>query len=248
MAKPSVARAIISPRGTGRDNLRAVTGPELVSEGEAIAKPCFALSARGAGVPAAYWGGSRSDIPDEFPPEVTKFSNRRHIVTVAEALLARIGVDRLTLSLYEWYARDDGDPLLQVEANRGLPWGTIQFSGEPLYALDRTSFPPFEALCLHGSQRVADWLESLGLRRYEYWKVPHDLVREYERHYVARVGELYRDADVIVGGWHDMWPEDEYYKPPELTYVLRTLRDAEPWYTVWHSPMSKGSSARIHFS
>ena len=108
-----------------------MTGDDLVSEGEAIVKPCFALSARGAGVPAGYWGGSRSDIPDEFPPEVTKFKNRRHIVTVAEALLARIGVDELTMSLYEWYARNDDDPLLQVDAKRGLPWGTIQFSRLP---------------------------------------------------------------------------------------------------------------------
>lgn len=224
-----------------------MTGADLVSEGEAIVKPCFALSARGSGEPAGYWGGSRSDIPGEFPPEVTRFSHRRHIVTVADAVLARIGVG-LTLSLYEWFARDDGDPVLHVEAKRGVPWASLQFSGEPLYAIDRTSFPPFEALCLHGSPRVADWLKSLGLRRYEYWKVPRDLVRDYERHYVARVGDLQRGADVIVGGWHDMWPEDDYYKPPELTYVLRTLRDAEPWYTVWHSPMSQGTSARIHFS
>jgi hypothetical protein len=30
--------------------------------------------------------------------------------------------------------------------------------------------------------------------------------------------------------------------------VLKTLRDAEPCFTVWHSPMSRGNRAGIHFS
>src|SRR5688572_18904362 len=171
-----------------------MTGADLVFEAEAIAKPCFALSARGAGVAAGYWGGSRSDLPDQFPPEVTKFSHRRHIVTVGEALLSRIGVDRLTMSLYEWMDRDD-EPHMHVERTRDLQWAAVQFSGDPLYAIERTSFPPFEALCLHGSPRVADWLKSLGLQRHQYWKVARDIVHEYERHYEFRLGDLHRDAD-----------------------------------------------------
>ena len=225
-----------------------MTADELIAEGEALVTRCFALSGRGAGAPAGYWGGSRADLPDQFPPEVTKFSHRRHIVSVGEPLLAQIGADRLGwVSLYEWTSRDD-DTHQHVEADSRKPWASLQFSGEPLYATERASFPPFEALCLHGSTRVADWLASLGLARYLYWKVPRDLTEAYERHYVDRLAGTEEGADAIVGGWHQMWPEDDYYAPPELIFVLKTLRDAEPWFTVWHSPMSRGNRARIHFT
>lgn len=225
-----------------------MTPDDLVAEAQAIAKRCFVLSSRGSGAPAGYWGGSRGDIPDQFPPEVSKFSHRRHIVSVGEPLLSLIGADKLqSVSLYEWTDRQ-GDTQPHVEANRSKPWPSLQFSGEPLYATERSSFPPFEALCLHGSARVADWLRSLGLERYQYWKAPRDVVKAYDRHFMDRASELQQNADAIVGGWHDMWPEDDYYMPAEMTYVLRTLRDAEPWYTIWHSPMSGGCSARIHFT
>jgi hypothetical protein len=224
-----------------------VTGAELIAEGESLVKRCFALSARGTGAPAGYWGGSRADLPDQFPPEV-KYSHRRHIVSVGEPLLPLIGAERLTwVSLYEWSDRND-DTHHRVEADHRKPWASLQFSGEPLYATERASFPPFEALCLHGAPRVGEWLASFGLRRHQYWKVPRDLTKAYEDHYVRRLADMEKDADVIVGGWHQMWPEDDYYMPPEMSFVLKTLRDAEPWLTVWHSPMSLGNLARIHFS
>jgi hypothetical protein len=227
-----------------------MTADELIAEGELLVKRCFALSARGSGTPAGYWGGSRADLPDQFPPEVTQFKHRRHIVSVGEPLLAQIGADRIKwVSLYEWTpTADDRDPLHHVEEDNDEPWASLQFSGEPLYATERASFPPFEALCLHGSKRVANWLASLGLERHLYWKVPRDLTKAYERQYVKRLFANEGGADVIVGGWHQMWPEDDFYTPRELLFVLKTLRDAEPWFTVWHSPMSGGNRARLHFS
>jgi hypothetical protein len=225
-----------------------MTPEELISEGQAIAKRCFVLSTRGTGAPAGYWGGSRSDIADAFPLEVTKFTRRRHIVSVGESLLALVGAEKLpSVSLYEWFDQEE-ESYLHVERGRPGEWSALRFDGDPLYATERTSFPPFEALCLHGSEQVAAWLSSLGLARHQYWRVPRDVVQEYERHYVARVEEIRQGADAIVGGWHEMWPEDDYYMPAEMTYVLKTLRDAEPWYTVWHSPMSKACFARIHVS
>ena len=124
-----------------------MTPADLVSEGQAIARRCFVLSTHGTGVPAGYWGGSRSDIPDSFPPEVTKFSRRRHIVSVGEPLLALIGAVGLpSVSLYEWFDQDE-EPHLHVERGRPGQWAELRFDGEPLYATERTSFPPFEALC-----------------------------------------------------------------------------------------------------
>jgi len=94
-----------------------MTADELIAEGELLVKRCFALSARGSGTPAGYWGGSRADLPDQFPPEVTQFKHRRHIVSVGEPLLAQIGADRIKwVSLYEWTpTADDRDPLHHVE-------------------------------------------------------------------------------------------------------------------------------------
>jgi hypothetical protein len=68
-----------------------MTGDELIAEGDAIARRCFALAASGSGDVVGYWGGSRADISDRFPPETTAFSHRRHIVSVDGALLSRIG-------------------------------------------------------------------------------------------------------------------------------------------------------------
>ena len=48
-----------------------MTPDELIAEGEALVKRCFALSARGAGAVVGYWGGVRADLPEQFPPEVT---------------------------------------------------------------------------------------------------------------------------------------------------------------------------------
>ena len=31
------------------------------------------------------------------------------------------------------------------------------------------------------------------------------------------------------------WPEDDFYCPPEVTRLFLTLRESEPWYSVWRS-------------
>jgi hypothetical protein len=226
-----------------------VTEDELIAEGEALVKRCFVLSARGAGAVAGYWGGERADEPNALPPEVTRFKGRRHIVSVGEPLLAAIGLARTSwVSVFEYLPRDDDEPDYRAFADDEPAWGALEFSGEPLYATEHRSFPPLEALCLHGSARVGDWLASLGLARHQYWKVPRELTKSYVQHYVRSLLEQEKQADVIVGGWHQLWPEDRYYVPQELLYVLKTLRDAEPWLTLWHSPMMRGNFVRSHVS
>lgn len=221
---------------------------DLISEGEAITKKCFLLNPSASGEIVGYWGGTRSDIPDSFPPVVTEFTSRRHLVTVAESLLKQLGIERLgPTSLYEW-EDVEGDYHLNVERDYRTRFSDFTCSGQPLYATEVQSFPPLEALCLHGSQRVADWLASLGLERYEYWKVPRELTAEYKTHYRGQTPIMQNSADVVVGGWHMMWPEDDFYMPPEMTLVLLTLRDAEPWYSVWYSPMSQACFAKQHIT
>jgi hypothetical protein len=225
----------------------SMNGVELIAEGEAIAKRCFLLSADGPGEVAGYWGGERSDMPDALSSRVSaNFKSRRHIVTVSERLIDGIGVDGLgAVGLFEWVA-NDGRRTLRVEKSPQVTFDSISCDGVSLCARESTSFPPFEALCLYGSERVGDWLASQGLKRHEYWKVSADGVEEYAEAYREQWPVITGEADVVVGGWHAMWPEDDFYIPAEMNYLMLTLRDAEPWYSVWHSPMSQGCSAREH--
>jgi len=221
---------------------------QLITEGEAIAKPCFILTSQPQGEVVGYWGGVRGDIPNSLPPEVTRFVSRRHLVTVSDGLLVQLGIDRLgPISLFEW-VDTAGKPHLRVERDPRIQFNSFTCSGEPLYATESSSFPPFEALCLHGSPAIAAWLASLGLQRHEYWKVPRDSISEYLAAYQHRFPLFEVSADAIVGGWHIMWPEDDFYMPAEMIQLMLTLRDAEPWYSIWYSPMSQGCFARMHVS
>jgi hypothetical protein len=226
-----------------------VTPDGLIAAGEALRKPCLALAEAGDGPPVAVWGGERADIPNTLPPEITAYKARRHIITVGEALLERLGEhDTGAMSLFEITdEHDETRPI--VERSRHEPLASLSLSGSPLYAAsERTSFPPFAALCLYGPPSIGEFLASLGLERHQYWKVPRELTKPYDRHHTRDVLKLEEGADVLVGGWHRLWPEDRYYTPLELTYVLLTLRDAEPWYTMWYSPSMRGAFARDHVS
>jgi hypothetical protein len=83
-----------------------------------------------------------------------------------------------------------------------------------------------------------------GLSRHDYWKVTDDLEAQYMAEWTRR-SAFYRAAgDLIVGGWHFLWPEDDFYMPPELQLVALTLRDAEPWFEIWYSRPQFGFHAR----
>jgi hypothetical protein len=40
-------------------------------------------------------------------------------------------------------------------------------------------------------------------------------------------------ADAIVGGWHMIWSEDDFFMPLEMRLVLTTIRGAEPFFEIW---------------
>jgi len=182
-------------------------------------------------------------VPDALPPEVTAFRGRRHIVSVSESLLAEIGVRQGPLSLFEWESVK-GERAVRVEADQRLRFRDLRFNGESLFATPELSFPPFAAVCLYGSARVAEWLGSQGLTRYDYWRVIDDLQVQYTREWERRSPFCRNAGDLIVGGWHFLWPEDDFFVPPELQFVALTLRDAEPWFEIWYSRPRCGFQAR----
>ena len=221
-----------------------MTLEELIAEGESLARPSWILSTQPAesGV-AGFWGGERGDLPDSLPPEVTAFRGRRHIVSVSESLLAEIGVRHGPVSLFEWESVQ-GEQALRVEADQRLHFQDLRFNGEPLFATPEPSFPPFAAACLYGSARVAEWLGGQGLTRYDYWRVTDDLQAQYMAEWERRSAFCRSVGDLIVGGWHFLWPEDDFFVPPELQLVALTLRDAEPWFEIWYSRPRLGFHAR----
>lgn len=226
-----------------------MTPDELIAAGEAFRKPCLALAEAGNGAPVASWGGERADIPNTLPPEIKAYKARRHILTISEALLERLGEkDTGSMSLFEITDnQDETRPIVERAGHE--PFASLSLSGTPLCVTsERMSFPPLPALCLYGPPAIGELLASLGLERHEYWKLPRELATPYERHYARDVRQLEEGADVLVGGWHRLWPEDRYYTPRELTYVLLTLRDGEPSFTLWYSPQMLGAFARDHLS
>jgi len=232
-----------------------MTPDQLIAEGDAIAKKCFLLIPEVSGPVVGYWGGTRSDIPDSFPEitnsrptKLARYTSRRHVMSIDDSLLNLLGIDRLgPVGLFEWESTDKNHQL-NVDRDPRRHFKNFTCSGLPLYAIESRSFPPVEALCLHGSERIGTWLSSMGLARHEYWRVPRDQISEYEEHYSKQSAFNHQKAHAIVGGWHVMWPEDDFYIPPELTFIALTLHDAEPWYTVWYSPMTQGCFAKRHTS
>jgi hypothetical protein len=221
-----------------------LTLDELIAEGEQLARPSWILRTQPTeSAVAGFWGGERSDLPNALPPEVTVYQSRRHIVTLSELLLAEIGVQQGPVSLFEWEPVA-GDPQVRVEADQRLRLRDLQFSGEPLFATPEPSFPPFAVVCLYGSSRVAEWLAAQGLARHDYWRVIDDLQVQYTTEWQRRSAFCRNAGDLIVGGWHFLWPEDDFFVPPELQLIALTLRDAEPWFEIWHSRPRLGFHAR----
>jgi hypothetical protein len=231
---------------------------ELIREAESLKKPALLLGNEPteSGI-VAYWGGGRVDMPEEMPPQVQAFRTRHHLLTISESLYELWGFDHAcrfgAVGLFE-HRHDDGESAgYRVECDNRKLFQDLSFTGTPLYATAADSFPPFQALCLYGSDRLGAWLREIGCKRHEYWKVEYGwggpenkaLVDAFEKEFIRRSLFFHPDsAAVIVGGWHMMWPDDDFYTPAELTLLFLTSRDAEPWFEGWHCPMSRSFFVR----
>lgn len=227
-----------------------MTLDELIAEGESLERPSWILRPEptDSGV-VACWGGERHDEPNAVPPEATALRNQRHIVTLSETLLAKTGVPQGPVSLFELVYADGNSTVLAKSGGRfQVPFKDLRISGEPLFATEERSFPPFAAVCLYGSSRVADWLAKQGLARHDYLRVTDELQTLYTSEWNRRSAFCRNAGDVIVGGWHFLWPDDHFLTPPELKLVALTLRDAEPWLELWYSPYGFGFHVRERIS
>ncbi len=207
---------------------------DLIAEGESLVRPCFLLTGSPSGRLAGFWGGERRDKLNALPPEATALRSLRHIVTVDSALLAELGlVSTASLSLFV-AKHVNGNESYRIEREPLPHFEEISCTGEPLYAVRGDSFPPIEAVCLYGGARVEEWLRDLGLARHQYSSTYHlPIVQEYMDEFTGRSPLYSGKVDVVVGGWHMMWPEDDFFLPLEIRLVLTTIRDAEPYFEIW---------------
>jgi hypothetical protein len=212
---------------------------DLVRMGESIQRPCYCLHEAGPGEPVvAYWGGSRSDIPESFPPVVTRFSSRRHILSFDYRLAEDIGIryhSGYHFALMAWTWKEGGE-VARDEQVKSLSVSEVTFCDSvPLTARQRISFPPLQALCLYGDERIAEWLKSERLERWQYDLVDGKLAGEYEEEFQRRCPFYTYTEDgafAQLGGWHLQWMEDDYYVPREMNLLCVTFEDAEPWYEI----------------
>jgi hypothetical protein len=211
-----------------------MTLDELISEGEALVRPCFLLMSSPSLRFGGFFGGERHDRPNIVPREATALASLRHIITIDSALPAELGLPT-TAPLSLFVAEDiRGNESHRVEQPAIPRFEEISCTGTRLYAVPAQSFPPIEAVCLYGSTQVAEWMRELGLARHQYGDVTRSpIARQYMDEFTRRAPLYSGEADAIVGGWHMMWPEDDFFMPIEMRLVLTTIRDSEPFYEIW---------------
>lgn len=211
-----------------------MTLDDLIAEARALARPHAVLSGNGEGRLAGYWRGERADRPNGVPEGARALKRYEHLLTVDEALLSELGISCPSpFCLFE-VELQNGDAGCRVE--RVPAFADTSCSGRALNSVYGTSWPPFEGICLYGSQKVADWLSSLGLERHQYAHVLGEAVAlEYEDAWLEQSPFHSHEGDVVVGGWHFVWPDDDFFMPLEMRLVLCTLAEGEPFREVWLS-------------
>ena len=216
-----------------------MTRDELLAEATTLTRPCFLLGDSLTGRCAGYWGGERKDIPNSVPPQATQLASRSHIATFDPGLFAELDLSRLNDPISLFTTRgSNGQDYLSVERRRFPEFSDISCTGRRLYAVLGTSFPPFEAVCLYGSDKIGSWLASLGLKRIQYAAASSQAIaKAYDAEFIRRVPFYAGCADVLVGEWHMIWPDDDFFMPLEMRLVATTLRDAEPFLEVWLSEL-----------
>lgn len=214
----------------------------IIAEGERLARPALLLDETPTklGI-VGYWGGrGRVGYPGR--------KDDRHRITVDCGWLAEQGVRvRGTIGVF------DVDPRWRYPVPVWLdrvpkPLAELQMQGgTSLFGTEVRSFPPIEAVCLYGGVAVEQWLSSEGLERTDYDVAATTEIGEaYQRVYRDRCPLYANGPAAILGGWHAMWPDDDFYIPREMRLAIWTFRDAEPWIEVFER--SPNLSVRIRIT
>ncbi len=205
----------------------------FLQEASQLARSCYYLRSDGKGTVKGVFGGKGYT---KHPERRDHISNSMHWITVSCDLLEVTSLPlQGMMGVYEMKKYPWAKPFYVVhDADLTLSSGKIQ--GTPLYAQKTSSYPPFEAVCLYGSDSIARWMRSHDLERWEYdGLLDTEIANEYLDFYMQKF-PLYMDNPpvAVVGGWPMRWENDDgYYAPPELRFLVLVLEGAEPWVEVF---------------
>ena len=189
----------------------------------------------------AYWGGEGRVGYAGRPDDV-------HRITFDCGWLSRHGVRvRGTVGVYDVHRRYGWAEPVYVDRVDAHLADVRMSGGTALYGREVASFPPFEALCLYGGPSVEEWLLTLGFDRTDYVAaMSTDIGEAYQEESCRRSPNALTPVPyAVLGGWHLMWPEDDYYLPREMRLACATLRDAEPWVEVFQCGINMPTRCRI---
>jgi hypothetical protein len=108
--------------------------------------------------------------------------------------------------------------------------------GLKLYAAPAISLPPIEGIFLLGSERVQEWLSSVGWSPHDGYRVgfPHrDVVEEYLQRYQDQLPLYAGGAHAVLGGWHLPWPDGDWWDLVPSQLLAWTFEGSEPWLEAW---------------
>jgi hypothetical protein len=208
-----------------------MTLDDLMTEAKLLAKPSLLLDEQPSetGV-VAVWGGSG------FKEGYGGRDGYTHRITIDCEWLANQGIRiQGSLGVYDVDPKWRRPVPIQVDPQRTKSLEQLKLSdGVPLYGHEALSLPPIEALCLYGGRVVERWLRSLGLDHTDYDQLAGTELGELYNNEYQKQSPLFSDEyAAVLGGWHAIWPDDDFYIPREMRLVLWTLRDAEPWIEVF---------------
>jgi hypothetical protein len=212
----------------------------VIEESRALSLPCFDLvpAERGEQV-VAHWGGRRSDLPERFPDFVGALKSLAHVLSIDQSLFDQLGLrGRGPLALSMVTTAEGDERLDHRNVSTGTLAGVLFEDSVPLTAKPATSLPPFEAILLYGGPAVQEWLASQGLQRWDYGQVSGEIREPYDEHFNRASPFCAQHPPFVrVGGWHMLWPDDDFYIPREMRLMAWTFQDAEPWHEVFLSPL-----------
>jgi hypothetical protein len=203
---------------------------ELIAEAERLAKPSLLLSPKpNEGPIVAYWGGQGRRGYEGREDD-------RHKVTFDCSWLNSVGVGvEGSVGLYEVDAQWGWVVPYYVDHEPDSPLQDLQCSGgQPLYGYERRSVAPLQAICLYGGDHVTGWLAANGWKRTDYdIAESSEIGREYQDYWAKQLPLRSGDYAAVLHGWHMQWPEDHFYMPAEMSLLMWTFWEAEPWVELW---------------
>jgi hypothetical protein len=207
-----------------------MTLDELIAEGERLSKPSLLLSPEPNARPVvARWGGQGR----------RGYSGRkddRHKITFDCSWMNAVGIDvEGSIGVYDVDEHWGWAKPVYVDYQPGLRLADAGCSGgRPLYGHERRSLAPLQAICLYGGDRVTDWLAENEWRRTDYdIAESSELGQEYLSVWSKQSPLYSEEYAAVLHGWHQQWPEDDFYMPAEMTLLMWTFWDAEPWLELW---------------